>query len=79
MIRRLQNRESATRVRHRKKNFMEEAEQQVDELKKDNADLFLKNATLTAENNLLKKQIAFLEKMVMKNNNQISLTENSVM
>jgi len=64
---RIQNRESATRVRYRKKNHIEEADQQVDELKKENSNLQLKNATLTAENNLLRKQISFLERMIMKN------------
>ena len=56
---------------------MEEAEQEIYELKKDNTDLLLKNATLTAENNLLRKQIAFLEKMAMKNNGEIPLTNDS--
>jgi hypothetical protein len=65
---RLQNRESAARVRYKKKNFAEEAEVQIEDLKKENATLQLKNATLTAENNLLKQQIGFLEKMVMKTN-----------
>ena len=56
---------------------MEEAEQEIDELKKDNSELILKNATLTAENNLLTKQIAFLEKMVMKVNNNVLLKDDS--
>jgi len=74
---RLQNRESAARVRNRKKTFCEEAEVQIDELKKENAGLALKNATLTAENNLLKQQIGFLEKMIMKTSNNNSVPEES--
>ena len=70
---RIQNRESASRVRSRKKNYVEVVEQDVYSLKKDNSDLQLKNAALTAENNLLKQQITFLERMVMKSNPGSSL------
>jgi len=72
---RIQNRESASRVRYRKKNYIEEAEQELNQLKKDNANLLLQNATLTAENNLLKQQISFLEKMIMKSNNANTIPE----
>jgi len=64
--RRIQNRESASRVRNRKKNYHEEMEQELQRVKKENEDLKVKNASLTAENNLLKQQIQFLERMVMK-------------
>lgn len=71
---RIQNRESATRVRNRKKNYVEVVEQDVYSLKKENTELQLKNAALTAENNLLKQQISFLERMVMNSNPNASLT-----
>lgn len=70
---RIQNRESASRVRSRKKNYVEVVEQDIYSLKKENAELQLKNAALTAENNLLKQQISFLERMVMKNNSNSSV------
>lgn len=65
--RRLQNRESASRVRNRKRTQMEQVEDEIQELKKRNEDLMLFNASLTAENNMLKQQISFLQKIVLKN------------
>lgn len=55
--RRIQNRESATRVRYRKKNYACSLEQQLEELKDVNANLLQQNAKLQAENNLLKSQM----------------------
>ena len=69
---RIQNRESACRVRARQKSHVVEVEQDVYLLKKENEDLKLKNAALTAENNLLKHQIAFLERIVTKNQSNSS-------
>lgn len=54
---RIQNRESATRVRYRKKNYACSLEQQLEELKEVNANLLQQNAKLQAENNLLKSQM----------------------
>lgn len=65
-IRRLQNRESASRVRNRKRNQIELIEDEIRDLKKKNEELMLYNASLTAENNMLKQQITFLQKIVMK-------------
>jgi hypothetical protein len=49
-------------------------------LKVESENLKMKNASLTAENNLLKQQISFLEKMIMKggnNSNEMRPEENS--
>ena len=62
----MQNRESATRVRSRKKTQMETFEDEMREIKRKNEELMLYNASLTAENNLLKQQVAFLQKLVIK-------------
>ena len=64
--RRIQNRESASRIRSKKKNHMEDLEGEVYILRTENSNLRVEIATLKAENNLLKQQTCFLEKMVMK-------------
>ena len=66
----MQNRESATRVRSRKRNQIEQVEDEIMDLKRKNEELMLYNASLTAENNLLKQQIAFLQKVVIKSSKQ---------
>ena len=45
---------------------MEQVEDEIKDLKLKNEELMLYNASLTAENNLLKQQIAFLQKVVIK-------------
>jgi len=66
---RIQNRESAHRVRNRKKDYYEDLHSELVVVKSENENLKVKNASLTAENNLLKLQITFLEKMVLKGQN----------
>ena len=48
-------------------------------MKTENENLKVKNASLTAENNLLKQQISFLEKMLMKgqSNNEMKPEEST--
>lgn len=62
----MQNRESASRVRSRKRTQMELFEDEMRELKRKNEELMLINASITAENNLLKQQVSFLQKLVVK-------------
>jgi regulator of replication initiation timing len=64
---RIQNRESATRVRNRKKTHVEELADEIIILKQEKSELKVQNASLIAENNMLKQQIAFLERMVSRN------------
>jgi regulator of replication initiation timing len=64
---RIQNRESATRVRNRKKTQVEELDEQIEELNKEKTELKVQNAALITENNLLKQQISFLERVVSRN------------
>ena len=45
---------------------MEQVEDEMKEIKRRNEELMLYNASLTAENNLLKQQVAFLQKLVIK-------------
>lgn len=61
MYRRQQNRESATRTRKRKENYIQELEQQIQILTKENQDYKIANATLSTENAMLKKQVAYYE------------------
>lgn len=63
---RVQNRESARRVRSSMKDFVGNVHQDLEELKRENTSLKLLNASLQAENNLLKQQLSFMEKLVMK-------------
>jgi hypothetical protein len=65
---RLQNRESAVRSRHRKKTYQETLETQIDDLNtlKDkivakNRQLAEINATLTSENQVLKQQVSYFQ------------------
>jgi regulator of replication initiation timing len=64
---RIQNRESASRVRNRKKTHVEELDEEIEKLEQEKADLRAHNASLITENNLLKQQVAFLERMVSRN------------
>jgi len=65
MIRRIQNRESATRVRHKKKNATEDLIDQVKILKDESLSLQTQNASLSTENMILKQQIMFYEKVLV--------------
>lgn len=65
---RIQNRESATRVRNRKKNHVEILEDEIIDLKKVISDLKTDNSHLHSENQNLKHKLAFFEKAVAKNN-----------
>mmetsp|Transcript_11348 Transcript_11348/g.9756 ORF Transcript_11348/g.9756 Transcript_11348/m.9756 type:complete len:213 (+) Transcript_11348:123-761(+) len=67
---RIQNRESACRVRSRKKNYVEEIEVEMDALRNENSELKVKNASLEAENNVLKQRLAMFEKMVKTEDNE---------
>lgn len=58
---RIQNRESATRVRNRKKNHVEILEDEITGLKKLNAELKAHNSALVVENNTLKNKIRAIE------------------
>ena len=65
---RLQNRESAVRSRHRKKTYQETLEQAIEELqdknhelKKSNRTFQEKNAALSSENTILKQQVAYFQ------------------
>lgn len=65
---RIQNRESATRVRNRKKNHVEILEDEIVDLKKHISDLKQQNNILIGENQNLKHKLSFFEKAVAKNN-----------
>jgi len=62
---RIQNRESATRVRHKKKNATEDLIDQVKFLKDESLSLQTQNASLSTENMILKQQIMFYEKVLV--------------
>eukprot|EP01017_Pseudomicrothorax_dubius_P044944 TRINITY_DN7680_c0_g1_i10.p1 TRINITY_DN7680_c0_g1~~TRINITY_DN7680_c0_g1_i10.p1 ORF type:complete len:289 (-),score=49.53 TRINITY_DN7680_c0_g1_i10:36-902(-) len=64
---RLQNRESAVRVRSKNKEKTEDLKEEVDLLRKENNELKVKIASINAENALLKHNIAFLEKLIVGN------------
>lgn len=70
MKRRIQNRESATRVRNRKRTRAEELEDEVKILMQEKAELKVQNASLVAENNMLKHQVGVLEKIISKVNQE---------
>lgn len=53
-------------MRGRKKTQVEQIEDEVKDLKRKNEELMLCNASLAAENNLLKQQISFLQKLAIK-------------
>eukprot|EP00825_Cyclidium_porcatum_P033100 TRINITY_DN35189_c0_g1_i2.p1 TRINITY_DN35189_c0_g1~~TRINITY_DN35189_c0_g1_i2.p1 ORF type:complete len:314 (+),score=41.24 TRINITY_DN35189_c0_g1_i2:414-1355(+) len=61
---RIQNRQSATRVRYRKKNYACSLESQLEELKEINSNLLQLNAKLQVENSLLKNQMD----IILRNN-----------
>lgn len=65
---RIQNRESATRVRNRKKNHVEILEDEIIDLKKLISNLKTDNHSLHSENQNLKQKLSFFEKAVAKNN-----------
>lgn len=65
---RVQNRVSATRIRGKNKNFVEELKVEVEELKDEITGLKTQNNVLTSENSLLKQQITFLERLLMGGN-----------
>lgn len=60
---RVQNRISATRVRNKKKTYVEELECQVTGLKEEISQLKTTNNVLSTENSLLKQQVSFFEKL----------------
>jgi hypothetical protein len=62
--RRIQNRESATRTRHRKATYISQLEGQLSMLLQANQDLKVTNASLTTENAMLKQQVAYFEKLL---------------
>ena len=66
MHRRIQNRISATRIRRKKKSYVEELETEMTGLKEENTRLQTANNVLMTENSLLKNQIGFLERFVLK-------------
>ena len=69
LIRRVQNRISATRVRNKKKTYVEELEGQLQNLKSEVNTLKSTNNVLSTENSLLKQQVSFFEKLFMNKNN----------
>jgi len=66
---RVQNRISATRVRNKKKTYVEELEGQLSNLKSEVNQLKSTNNVLSTENSLLKQQVSFFEKLFMNKNN----------
>jgi len=74
---RIQNRESASRIRNKKRNHVEDLEVEMNMIRRENADLKVQCAALKAENNLLKQQTCFLERMIMKTGPQ-SMTNNPI-
>lgn len=62
----VQNRESARRVRSKKVTNNCKLEVRVTGLDAENHGLKIKNATLSAENDLLREQIVFLEKLLLQ-------------
>jgi len=75
---RIQNRESATRVRNRKKKTnLEILQDEIVILKQDKATLKVQNSSLIAENNMLKQQVAFLEKVLNRNGDEDGLALNT--
>jgi regulator of replication initiation timing len=66
---RVQNRISATRVRNKKKTYVEELEGQLSTLKSEVNQLKSTNNVLSTENSLLKQQVSFFEKLFMNKNN----------
>jgi hypothetical protein len=62
---RIQNRESATRVRYKKKTATEDLMDQVKSLKDESLSLQTQNASLSTENMILKQQIMFYEKVLV--------------
>ncbi|KAM3146585.1 hypothetical protein pb186bvf_001115 [Paramecium bursaria] len=67
-----QNRESANRVRGRQKNYVQDIEQEMIDLKKENQDMQMINAKLQAENNQLKEQVQFLRELLLKDPKSIN-------
>lgn len=61
---RIQNRESARRVRSRKVVATSSQDDKVKHYQQVNHELTVKNATLSAENDLLREQIRFMEKLL---------------
>lgn len=66
LFRRIQNRESATRVRIKKRMNTVELKQKVGFLEHEVLDLKSQNASLNTENSMLKQQMYFFEKMIME-------------
>jgi bZIP transcription factor len=60
--RRIQNRESATRVRNRKKNYVEELEDEMNLIRAQQSEIQSKFTIVQQENNFLKQQLFFLQK-----------------
>lgn len=63
---RIQNRISAVKVRGKKKSELEIAQAEVKELRERNSELTLVNSRLEGENNILKERVVFLEKVMLK-------------
>jgi len=76
IYRRVQNRISATRVRNKKKTYVEELEGQVSALKEEIGQLKTTNNVLTTENSLLKQQVSFFEKLFTNKQAQQPPVEN---
>ncbi|CAD8062815.1 unnamed protein product [Paramecium primaurelia] len=62
----LQNRESANRVRGRQKNYVQDMEQELLDIKKENQNLQMLNAKLHAENVVLKQQVEFMQNLIIQ-------------
>ena len=62
----MQNRESAVRSRMRKRTYQEELEYRIQEMEKVQKDICQQNAGLSAQNALLKKQLAYFEDVFAK-------------
>lgn len=61
---RIQNRESAIRARHKKKRYFTEIEVKMDELENDNKRLSTENAALVAEKKILLDQLEYFKSLV---------------
>lgn len=62
---RVQNRISATKIRSKNKNCVEEMKGEMDDMRQEINDLKTTNNVLNSENALLKQQITFLERLLM--------------
>lgn len=69
---RIQNRESAIRSRHRKKQYFTEIEIRLEQVEEENKRLVTQNATLIAEKNLLVSQLEYFKTLVGNLNQHLS-------